>query len=964
MRFKDLADVHPRRHAERIQHHVNRCAISHVWHVFHWHDARHHTFVAVAAGHLVAGLQTALHRDIHLDHLLHAGLQLITLGQLLLLQLEGGIKLDAILRQAFLDLLHLGSHLVIGHADIEPLMMFDAMQIFLAELAALDQLLRPAVGDLVMQQFFQPRENVGLHDAHLIRQILLVTVQLVIDDLLRTLVALQPFAREHLHVDHRSRAAGRHTQAGIFHVRCLLAENRAQQLFFRGQLRFALGRHLADQHVAHCDFRTDMHDAAFVQARQLRFCQIRDIAGNFFRAELGVTRRDGQLFDVDGSEAILRQDTLGNQDRILIVVAIPRHERDQHVLAKSQLAHVSGGAVGNHIAARNHVAHLDQRTLVDVGVLVGTGVFDQVVNIHADFAGSGFVVIGAHHDTARIDIVNASAAPCLHGCAGVDCHGALDAGAHQRLFRTQARDRLALHVGTHQGTVGIVMLQERDQRSRNRHHLGGRHVHIFQLVRFGQNKFVVMARRHDVVGEVAFLVQFGVRLGDGELAFFDRGQIIDLIGHLALGHLAVGRFDETVFVGARIQRQRVDQADVRAFRRFDRAHATIVGRMHVTYLEAGTFTRQAARPQRGNAALVGDFGQRIGLVHELRQLAGAEEFLDRSRDRLGIDQVMRHQVVGFGLTKAFLDGALHTRQTGAKCVFCQLADGTDTTVAEVIDVIDFTAAIAQLDQNLHHFDDIFVGQNRCTGQLFAPDAAVEFHAPDGRQVIAFFAEKQPIEQAFDSVFGGWLAGTHHAVYRHTRRPLIGGFIGAQGLRNECAVVQIIGVQRVNFADAGNLQVMQQRLGDFIVGVGDDFAAVLVHDIGRNHAADQELFGYGQLVYAGLLHFADMAHGDALVLGYDDLAGFADDIETRHIAAQTLGHHLELDAFLAQVEYIGLEEHLEHVFVAIAERTQQDGDRHLAAAVDTEIHVVLRVEFKIQPGTAIRNDARGEQQLAG
>ena len=118
--FENLADIHPRRHAERIQHHVHRCAIRHVRHVLNRNNTRHHTLVAVATRHLVARLQTALHRDIHLDHLLHAGLQLIALRQLFLLQLERGIKFCTLLGQAFLDLFHLRSHLVIGDANIEP----------------------------------------------------------------------------------------------------------------------------------------------------------------------------------------------------------------------------------------------------------------------------------------------------------------------------------------------------------------------------------------------------------------------------------------------------------------------------------------------------------------------------------------------------------------------------------------------------------------------------------------------------------------------------------------------------------------------------------------------------------------------------------------------------------------------------------------------------------------------------
>src|SRR5690242_21439052 len=40
---------------------------------------------------------------------------------------------------------------------------------------------------------------------------------------------------------------------------------------------------------------------------------------------------------------------------------------------------------------------------------------------------------------------------------------------------------------------------------------------------------------------------------------------------------------------------------------------------------------------------VGDLGKRVRLVHELRELARAEELLDDGRDRLVVDQLLRHQ---------------------------------------------------------------------------------------------------------------------------------------------------------------------------------------------------------------------------------------------------------------------------------------------------------------------------------
>ena len=60
MDFEDLADVHPRRNAQRIQHNVNHSAVLETGHVFYRNHARHHTFVTVPACHLVPGLELPL----------------------------------------------------------------------------------------------------------------------------------------------------------------------------------------------------------------------------------------------------------------------------------------------------------------------------------------------------------------------------------------------------------------------------------------------------------------------------------------------------------------------------------------------------------------------------------------------------------------------------------------------------------------------------------------------------------------------------------------------------------------------------------------------------------------------------------------------------------------------------------------------------------------------------------------
>jgi hypothetical protein len=226
----------------------------------------------------------------------------------------------------------------------------------------------------------------------------------------------------------------------------------------------------------------------------------------------------------------------------------------------------------------------------------------------------------------------------------------------------------------------------------------------------GQRVFARLAGVDQVVLELALLVQLRVGLRHGVAHLLGGGHVDTSSVTCPSFHLAVGRFDEAVLVHPREGGERVDQADIRAFRRLDRAHPAVVGRVHVAHLEARALAGQTARPKRREAALVRDFGQRVGLVHELRQLRGAEEFAHRRRRRLGVDQVLRHHRVDLDRGHALLDRALHAQQADAVLVLHQLADRAHAAVAEVVDVVDVALAVAQVHQRLDAGDDVFLAQ--------------------------------------------------------------------------------------------------------------------------------------------------------------------------------------------------------------------------------------------------------------
>ena len=87
--------------------------------------------------------------------------------------------------------------------------------------------------------------------------------------------------------------------------------------------------------------------------------------------------------------------------------------------------------------------------------------------------------------------------------------------------------------------------------------------------------------------------------------------------------------------------QRVDETGVRALWSLNRAKTTVMRRMNVSHSKACTFSGEATWAKSRNPALVRQLRQRIGLIHELAQLTGAEELFNRRHKWLGIHQLSR-----------------------------------------------------------------------------------------------------------------------------------------------------------------------------------------------------------------------------------------------------------------------------------------------------------------------------------
>ena len=374
--LEDLTDVHAARNAERVEHDVDRATVLQVRHVLFRQDAGDDALVAVATGHLVADLELALDGDVDLHHLDHARRQLVALGE----------AIDLVAEVLFADaddLLELArASLAMSSAsldrDLAPVLARDLVERASSMLCALlEEDLALVVDELAGRRLADElladaggRTSRGGSSTSSSRVLLEAgaargprcrcarsSFSVPLRAKMRALMTMPP-------------TPGGTRERAVTDVAGLLAEDRAEELLFGRELGLALRRDLADEDVARLHLGADADDAALVEVLEGLFADVRDVARDLFLAELGVAGDALELLDVDRGEDVVLGDALGDEDRVLEVVALPRHERDEHVLAERELAHVGRRAVGEDVAGLHRLAGADDRLLVVAGRLV------------------------------------------------------------------------------------------------------------------------------------------------------------------------------------------------------------------------------------------------------------------------------------------------------------------------------------------------------------------------------------------------------------------------------------------------------------------------------------------------------------------------------------------------------------------------------------------------------------------
>ena len=288
-----------------------------------------------------------------------------------------------------------------------------------------------------------------------------------------------------------------------------------------------------------------------------------------------------------GIYVILNQ-TLGKQNRILVVVAFPGHKTDQRVLSKGNLAVGGRRTICDHLAGLYMIILIYDRLLVVAVALVTSLELCQMIYISVSIGISldnDLVGSGAFYHTGIL---------CHYADTGVNGSLCLNTGTYYRSLCTQQRHGLTLHVGSHQSTVCVIVLKEWDHSSSHgEYHLRG-YVHQVNGSLLELGGFCLETSGYVIVNEMSLFIQSLVRLCHDKVVLFICSQVYYIIGDSWIGRIsgliyyAVRRFDKAVLVYSRIACQRVDQTDVGTLRSLDGAHTAIVCIVNISHLESGT----------------------------------------------------------------------------------------------------------------------------------------------------------------------------------------------------------------------------------------------------------------------------------------------------------------------------------------------------------------------------------------
>ena len=496
----------------------------------------------------------------------------------------------------------------------------------------------------------------------------------------------------------------------------------------------------------------DTDDTVLVKVLGSVITDIGNIAGEFLIATLGLTDIERELLNMDRSEDILTHHALGDNHSILEVVALPRHEGDHHIAAQSEFTTLSGITLTKHLSLLNLIAFLDNWAQVDGGRMIGTLILGKAVFLHIVVERNEALLLSAvvtDDYLSGVDILDNTVGLGVEQHTTIVCHSLLNTRTHNGNFGIEQGNSLTHHVRSHKGTVGIVVLEERNERSCNRGNLIGCNINEVYLLRRHNWEVCLTAGLHTCHSNMTGFILRSGSLSHGLVLFSlsrkINGRLVE--HHLTIVYTLVRSLYETELVYLCIDAKRRNQTDIRTFRGLDGTEAAVVGIVDVSDLEACTLTRQTARTQSRDTTLMGQLGQWVGLIHELAQLIGAKERVDNRRKSLGIDKLSGGEHFVITHIHALTDSARHTCKTNTELIGELLSDSADATVRQVVDIVNLGLLVDKFNQILDNGSDILFSQHTDVVGNIEVELGIDSIASNITKVITLLREEEFLNNA-------------------------------------------------------------------------------------------------------------------------------------------------------------------------------------------------------------------------
>ena len=240
------------------------------------------------------------------------------------------------------------------------------------------------------------------------------------------------------------------------------------------------------------------------------------------------------------------------------------------------------------------VTLVNDRLLVVAVRLVASLKFCQMVNISVSIG------ISLNYDLIGCGTLNNTGILSNYTNTGVNRCLALNTGTNNRCLSCKKRNGLTLHVGTHQRTVRVIVLQERDHGCRYGEYHLRRDIHQVDGTLLEGRCLLAETTGYVIVNKVSILVQRLVRLCYDEVILFVSCQVNNFVCYTRVGRICfinqtVRSLNKTVRVYSCVSSKGVDKTDVRTLRSLDRAHTTVVCVVYVSNLETCTLSGKTAR---------------------------------------------------------------------------------------------------------------------------------------------------------------------------------------------------------------------------------------------------------------------------------------------------------------------------------------------------------------------------------